>query len=95
MDAFNYTHITANTTKVIIAALGAGVPPVGILGGITVNNPGTSWVITIYDNGAASGNVIAAFTAANGYVFGPPIRLSAGLTFSASGTPGDLLIAWL
>ena len=95
MDAFNYTHIAANTTKVIIAALGAGVPPLGILGGVIVNNPGTSWVITLYDNGAASGTVIAVLNAATGYLFGPPIRLTTGLTFAASGTAGDVTIAWL
>jgi len=58
-DVGNYTEIHTNVTTTIISAVGAGVPPVGILLGLFVNNPGTTWQAIVYD-GTAAQNVIVA-----------------------------------
>jgi len=63
---------------------------------------GTSWAITVYDNIAASGNLLASFTNVANTAFGPMVALglpqgvafNTGLTVAASGTAGSLLVIY-
>lgn len=52
---WNYSNITTQTTTVVKSGA-------GFLGGITFNKPQAAGVVTIYDNTAASGTVIATIT---------------------------------
>ena len=95
---FNYTHIAANGTFTIFALV-SGNPsgPLGLFAGISINNPGTTWVLTVYDGSAAQNVVIAIFSPTVTLPPWPnPVGLSNGLTVVASGaTPGDATVAWL
>jgi hypothetical protein len=98
--AYTKTHITTNTTTVILPNLSGSIaiPPIGILGGIFIGNPGSAWLIQVYDcvSGAqAAANLISAFTAAANNPWNlPPLRLTAGLSIVTSGTtPGDMTVA--
>ncbi len=89
-DMYTYTHINANGTTT--AKTGAGA-----LGAITINNPGSSWTLTVYDNTTGSGTQIAVITPVAGLIIGLPynVRFNTGLTIVAAGTTaGDVTIAW-
>ncbi len=85
----NYSHIATATTTVVKAAPGAFF-------GLMVNGtPAASETVTVYDNTAASGAVVAIIslattTVAPGFIpFGPHgvgVSLKTGLTIVTSGT---------
>lgn len=96
----NYTHLNANTaTAIITGPIGPNATPAcaGLLFGLEINTPGTSWVITLYDGTVAQNIVIAVIASAAAQDFRPmtPIQLKNGLTFSAAGTAGDCTVIWL
>lgn len=49
-----YRHIATSTTTVVKSGH-------GLLYAVCINNPGTTATVTVYDNTAASGTVIAVF----------------------------------
>lgn len=84
--AFNYKHITTDTTTVVKSSG-------GLLGSICVNTTASTETITIYDNTAASGTVIGVITLGsnvgcfiNNTVFGK------GLTIVTAVAAGDLTV---
>jgi hypothetical protein len=81
-----YFPVAANTAGTTI------VTGSGVFYGFQGMAAGTSWVITVYDNTAASGNVLATFTnTANTFQGGLPTQgvvFKTGLTIVASGTAG-------
>lgn len=84
----SYAHITTNTTTTVKS--GAGT-----LQNIVINNPGSAWVATVYDNTAGSGTVIAVISAAAGQTLPYNLRFSAGLTIVTTGTtPGDMTVIY-
>ncbi len=91
MPSTLYNHINSNATTAVKA--GAGV-----LSGIVVNNPGSTWTATIYDNTAGSGTVIGVLapTLAQGIEYGTNgVNFTTGLTIVTAGTtPGDLTIIY-
>ena len=85
---YRYTHITSNSTTTIITGSGT-------LQAIIVNNPGATWVATIYDNTAGSGTVIGIMALTANQPFVGPVQINTGLTIVTSGTtPGDLTVLW-
>lgn len=94
-QGFSFTHISANTTTTIINGVGPSTGTAGILHMVTVNNPGTSWVVTLYDNTTNSGTVVGVISPTAST---PPLmydaQLKVGLTVAATGTAGDLTILW-
>lgn len=71
---YSYSNITAQATTV--ARTGAG-----ILHTITFNKPTATAVVTVYDNTAASGTIIATITV-------PSSPMPVTLTYDASFTTG-------
>lgn len=89
---FHYANITTSGSTVVKAAQGT-------LHTLTVNNAGTSWTYQIFDNTACSGTVVACSTAcavpASGVSLHYDIQTNTGICVkTATGTPGDLTIAW-
>jgi hypothetical protein len=83
--AYSYTHITTNTTTNIKTQS-------GILNTITINNPGTAWVLTVND-GASVIAVITAAAAQSTLVF--ECSFITGLSIVTTGTtPGDVTVTW-
>ena len=93
---YNYTHLSGAGTTTILGGIGAtqgsGTSPgnVGLLGGIEINTAGTS--VTVYDNGAASGAVLAVYGAITG-CFNIPKTLKSGLTVVIVGA-ADVTVMW-
>jgi hypothetical protein len=94
--AARYQQFTTATTVVVFAGAGVFYGCYGI-------TAGTTWAITVYDNVAASGNQLAAFTNAANTFFGPAgstvllpggIVFGTGLTITATGTPGILNVLY-
>jgi hypothetical protein len=84
-----FANITTNATTVVKN----GGP--GSLVRIVVNNAGTAWVITVYDNTAGSGTKIATITATVVGDLDYGIEFATGLTIVTSGTtPGDLTVVY-
>lgn len=85
---FNYAHISTNATTVVKTGH-------GLLQAVLVNNPGSTATITVYDNTAASGTVIAAFGGMAGVsrsVYEVPFKI--GCTVVTTGAP-DLTVLFL
>lgn len=89
MSAAAYKNITANATTVVKTG-------VSILHAVVVNNPGTTWVITMYDNTAGSGSLIGTLTSpVSGGQYEYHASLSNGLTIVTSGTTaGDITVVY-
>jgi hypothetical protein len=91
MSANNYAHLNANATTVLANTS-------CILAGVTINTKGaTANTLTLYDNTAGSGAVIAVIdTTANvGFIQFQNILCKNGLTaVIASGTAADVTIAF-
>jgi len=88
-DRYNYAHISTNSTTTLVTGP-------GILHSVVVNNTtGASDTITIYDNTAASGSVIAILSESVGtYIY--DAAFGTGLTVVLSGTtPPDSTITYL
>jgi hypothetical protein len=87
----NYTNIKTNTTTVVKSGSGS-------LAQIQVNNPGSGWTMTIYDNTAGSGTLIGTTTAISALAGGTLIyttTFNTGLTIVTAGTTaGDLTVSW-
>ena len=95
-DNYNYVNIVGAGTKII-------TNPVGVGGGklirIVINNPVASGTITIYDNGAASGNKVGTITlpatvnSPGGSVeYG--VTLKTGLTIVTTGSGIDVTVVY-
>ena len=87
----NYTRVVTATTTAVKSGSGT-------LKSIVVNTAVANAVITIYDNTAASGTVIAIITEpaallSNHYVLPYGIRFTKGLTVVSSSTE-DFTIVW-
>lgn len=86
---YSFTNITTNATTT--AKSGAGT-----LHAITVNNPGTTETLTIYDNTAGSGTkigTVAVGTNLTTLIF--DLAFSTGLTIVSAGTTtGDWTATW-
>ena len=84
----SYTHITTAATTVVKS--GAGV-----LARINVNTLGSGSTMTIYDNTAASGTVIAVMTSALQTSQTFDVAFATGCTIVTSGgTAADLTVVW-
>ena len=91
-NPFQYVVISTATTTVIPCGP-------GVFGGVNVVTAGTGSAITIYDNTAASGNLLAPAAAATtavgqpANVFLPPtgIALQKGLTIVTTGSPAAVV----
>jgi hypothetical protein len=89
--AFNYSHQNTNTTGNLKAAPGT-------LHTVTINTKGASSnTLTLYDNTAASGTVIAVIdTTSQIQTLVFDIYFTTGLSFAiASGTAADVTIGWI
>lgn len=90
-----YANISTATTTVLKGAT-ATDPKGGRLYAIVVNNPGATATITVYENNAASGSVIATIGGLTGPVtLTYDILLNAGLTIvTAGGTPPNITVCF-
>ncbi len=89
--SYSFSHLNANGTTVI--RTGAGM-----LGNVTINTKGaTANTLTLYDNTAASGTVIAVIdTTAQVQVLNFEVAFATGLTaVLATGTAADVTIGYL
>ncbi len=83
-----YSRINTNTTLTVKSG-------VGTLAAITVGVAGTATTVTIYDNTAASGSVIAVLNTAVNTTYTLNTQFNAGLTVVTAGTtPADLSISY-
>lgn len=85
-----YKNITSSATTVIKSG-------VTVLHRVVVNNPGSTWVVAIYDNTAGSGATVATLSpeTAGGGDFEYETSLSNGLTVVTSGTTaGDITVVY-
>lgn len=87
--AYNYKHITTDTTTTVFS--GAGV-----LGAICINTTASTETITIYDNTAGSGTVVGIITlgTATGGCFAYNAAMTTGLTLVTATAAGDLTVVW-
>lgn len=90
---YSYSNITTQTTTVVKS--GAGV-----LSKITVNAAAANGVITIYDNTAASGTVIATITCPatllqNHYVLEFDVVFATGLTIVTGTANQNITVSYL
>ena len=91
-DVGSYTHIASNTGALVVPA--PGVPgQSGILLALVINNPGTSWVLTLADG--SGGPTIAIVTAVAGMVLVYKARTKNGVFYSGAGTAGDATVTYL
>lgn len=89
-DFYTYTNINTNTTTAIKSGAGS-------LAYLTVNNPGSTWTITVYDNTTGTGTKIATITAINGLINTNTykVKFNTGLTVVTAGTTaGDITVSW-
>jgi hypothetical protein len=98
MFALKSTPITTNATTVVT---NAGSRAQAFLG-LVATNAGTTWTATVYDNTAASGEIIVPSTAValgrftSGYYNGDACLLNTGLTVVTAGTtPGSLYALYI
>ena len=93
---WNYTHISGAGTTTILNGIGAAAGTstypgnTGILGGVEINTAGTT--VTVYDNNAGSGTVVAVYGAITGS-FPIPKQLKVGLTVVVVGS-ADVTVMW-
>lgn len=86
---YSYHHLATNSASDVVKS-GAGR-----LHSITVNDPGSAWSITVYDNTSASGTVIAVLAPSSPMPFTYDVAFGTGLTLKTAGTtPGDLTVAY-
>lgn len=94
---YKYTHLSGAGTTTILSGIGASQATAtnpantGILGFISVNTAGTT--VTVYDNTAGSGTVIAVIGAVTGIFLNVPLQLTVGLTVVIAGS-ADVTIGW-
>lgn len=84
------SYITTNATTTL-----RNIPVGGVLRRLIIGNPGSAWVIDVYDNTAGSGTLLASFNpTAMGYI-ACDLQYSQGLTVVTSGTtPGKLTVVY-
>lgn len=85
-----YFNINGNATNIL--KRGAGT-----LHRVILNGPNTSGTVTIYDNTAGSGSIIATIDMAKSSSIVDldyNVDFSTGLTVVTAGTPGDITIIW-
>lgn len=88
-ESFNYQNIPTATTGATVVKSGSGT-----LHCIVVNNSLTG-TITVYDNTAASGTVIATITnPTKGLSFFYDVVFNTGLTVNVSATGGDYTVCY-
>jgi hypothetical protein len=88
---WKYANITGDTTT----SLKSGV---GILHSITINNPISASVITIYDNTTATGTKIGTITvpsSANPVTLTYDVGFGTGLTILTSTAASDITVSYL
>ena len=90
LAALSYTHITTLTTTVVKAAA-------GVLHTVCISTPAATATVTLYDNTAASGTVIAVITS---YAAVPTcleydVVFTTGLTAVSATAAGDITISFL
>jgi len=94
---YNYTHISTNTTTTIFTPQTGNQASYALLHSVSINSKGASSnTVTIYDNTAGSGTVIAIIdgTSAQTTLFFD-VRCYTGLTIvTATGTPADITVSW-
>lgn len=93
IGAFNKTNITLAAPTTTVVETGSG-----ILGAIVFNKPVATGVVTVYDNTAASGTVIATITVpANPQPFRLEynIEFVTGLTIVTSVAAQDITVTYL
>jgi hypothetical protein len=85
----NYFHITTDATFTI--KKGAGV-----LSSVCINSPAATETVTIFDNTAASGTVIAVITvfASTNPCFAYGVNFFTGLTVVTATAAGDITVAY-
>jgi hypothetical protein len=65
----------------------------GVLTGLSILTPGTTWAITLYDGTSTSGNELYTLTVtADGPISIPPTRFVTGLYIGMSGTAGTMKV---
>ncbi len=81
------TNVSTNTTTNIKSGA-------GFLHRITVNNPGSSWTITVYDSTSGSGTKLATITPSLVGSLEYDVEFTTGLTVVTSGTTaGDITVS--
>lgn len=87
-STFGYANITANGTTTLKS--GAGT-----LHRVTINGPGATWTLTLFDSVTGAGTKIGTITVAAGQPFVYDVNFVNGLTVVAAGTtPGDVTVAF-
>jgi len=91
---FNATNITLAAPTTTVVKSGAG-----FLHAIIINKTTATGVITIYDNTAASGTIIATITQpaavlATSYVLSYDVSFATGLTIVTSTAAQDITVSW-
>jgi hypothetical protein len=67
----------------------------GVLHRVIVQNAGTGWTLTFFDNTAASGDVIFEFVTSQGAgVYEINAEFGTGLTVAGTGTAGVAFVYW-
>ena len=68
----------------------------GTLHSLLIVNTGTTWVVTLSDDTLAGTNIIARYLTAVGVgLLWLDYEFNQALTITASGTPGELYVAWI
>lgn len=97
-ESHNYTNIVGAATTIIIPTIVGGA--VAQLKKVVINNPVAGATITIYDNGAASGNKVGTITIpatvnATGGTVEYTATLKKGLTIVTTGASLDITVTWI
>ena len=89
ITAFNKSHITTDATTTLKTSG-------GILHTICINNPTATATITVYDNTAASGTIIAIITEVSTTqgCFTYDINYTVGLTIVTAVATSDITVSW-
>lgn len=90
--AVDYTSVNITTKTTTVCRTGSG-----IFRGITINKAGSTDTLTVYDNTAASGTIIATITVASGIaLYEYNATFVNGLTVvSGGGTAGDYTVTFI
>lgn len=96
LPSYQYTHITTATTTVIKGNASTGAAASGVLHTLCLNNPNAGSTVTIYDNTAGSGNVIAIITASTTSIgcFIFDTKFITGLTIVTAAGSQDITVSW-
>lgn len=93
---WDYSHITAAAPTTTVIKSGDGM-----LHAITINEAAGDGVITVYDNTAGSGTVIAIITMPTTLLSDAPhvalydVKFSTGLTIVTSGAAQDITVSYI